>query len=145
MRHRRDRQKATRKLLAASATVLLVVALTGCGGDGSDDTSDEAQITNVVEQWAPAWAKGEEDVYCPLESSKYESICKRFSGGKPSVYQTGYLNATVESIEQQGPSKALVTLSNGCRVVTQDEGGGDWRVANSGGDLAKGCEQGTGR
>jgi hypothetical protein len=106
--------------------------------------SDEELIRGVAEEWANALATGD-DRHCELESSRFEDLCKDvLASGNPSDYQAGYLNATVEEIDQSSDTKAIVTLSNGCQIEMTDEGGDDWHVSNSGGSLAKGCEQGTG-
>jgi hypothetical protein len=132
---------------------MLAWAIAGCGGGGSDGGSETASeggdqnaaISDLAEQWANAYAK-EDPAVCGFEAKKYEKMCRNYpAGGKPTVYQTGYLNAQVESIDTKSSDEALVTLTNGCKIEVTDEGEGDWRVTNAGGALAVGCEQGTGR
>ena len=123
-------------------------AIAGCGGGGNEGSSDAASeggdqnaIGDVVEQWANAYAK-EDPAHCGFGPKKEEAFCRNYmSGGKPTAYQAGYLNAQVESIDFKGHDEALVALTNGCKIEVADEGGGDWRITNSGGSLARECEQ----
>jgi hypothetical protein len=142
------------RLVHAALFGILAFAIVGCGGgDGgvgetapSGESGDRNNaISEVVELWANAYAK-QDTAYCEYEAKKYERLCRGYlAGGKPTVYQTGYLNAKVDGIELDGSKRGTAALTNGCEVEVSDEGGGDWRVTNSGGSLARGCEQGTGR
>jgi hypothetical protein len=131
-----------RREFACSALIAVTLAAAGCGGGGS---STEGDISHVVEKWATAYAT-QDPGYCAYEPRHDQKLCRNYlAGGQPTVYQTGYLNAKVEGIDLTNSTKGVVTLSNGCKVEVADEGGGDWRVTNSGGSLANGCEQGVGR
>lgn len=138
-----------------SAAFVLAIVIAGCGGDGgttvqggatsSGEESDESAITRSAEKWAEAYATND-PAYCEFMPKRDVNLCRNFlAGGEPTVYQTGYLNATVNQIDLDPSDQAIVTLSNGCKIKVADEGGGDWRVSNSGGALARDCEQGTGR
>lgn len=142
--------------LPISAALVLAIVTAGCGGDGGGTTaqgwttspgeeSDESAITRTAEQWAEAYATND-PAYCEFTPKGDVNFCRNvLAGGEPTVYQTGYLNATVDQIELDPSDQGIVTLSNGCKIEVTGEGGGDWRVSNSGGALARGCEQGTGR
>lgn len=149
------------RVVMSVAVALSVGFLVACGGDDETPTSsttttstgatgtigadatDEEIISSVAEEWAHAYALEDGDTYCPLTSSDQVSTCQTIAGGNPSAYQAGYLNATVTGIQRFG-DEADVFLTNGCQIKMEDEGEGDWRVANSGGSLAKDCDQGVG-
>ncbi|MGH3430239.1 MAG: hypothetical protein ACRDQZ_22165 [Mycobacteriales bacterium] len=142
--------------LPISAALVLAIVIAGCGGDeggttvqggttSSGEESDESAITRTAEKWAEAYATND-PAYCEFTPKGDVSFCRNvLAGGEPTVYQTGYLNSTVNQIDLDSSDQGIVTLSNGCKIEVADEGGGDWRVSNSGGALARGCEQGTGR
>jgi hypothetical protein len=124
--------------------------LGGCGSGGettgaASGGDSESEITRVAKLWAHAYATADPS-YCDFEPDKNQKLCRHFlAGGTPTVYQTGYLNAGVAEIDFTGQQKGLVTLTNGCEIEVANESEGDWRVTNSGGSLARNCEQGTGR
>lgn len=142
--------------LPISAALVLAIVIAGCGGNEGGTTahggttspgneSDESVITRTAEDWAEAYATND-PAYCEFTPKGDVHLCRNvLAGGEPTVYQTGYLNATVKQIDLNSSDQGIVTLSNGCKIEVTDEGGGDWRVSNSGGALAHGCEQGTGR
>ena len=133
--------------LSLGATLVLALAMAGCGGGGGTGggSNAESAITHMAEQWAKVYAT-QDPAYCSYEPDQSQKLCRNYlAGGKPTVYQTGYLNAKVDRIDLTNPNEGIVTLSNGCKIEVADEGGGDWRVTNSGGSLARGCEQGVGR
>lgn len=130
--------------------------IAGCGGGeggttvqggttSSGEESDESAITRTAEKWAEAYATND-PAYCEFTPKGDVNLCRNvLAGGEPTVYQTGYLNATVNQIDLESSDQGIVTLSNGCKIEVANEGDGDWRVSDSGGTLARGCEQGTGR
>jgi hypothetical protein len=127
---------------------LILVALTallsaGCGGSSNGKAakavpkaapSDQQLITTVSERWANAYATGDYVTSCALEQSKYEDQCRNFvNRGTPTAYQRGYLHAKVDKIHESSSRRALVTLSNGCKLRLADEGKHDWHVWDAGG------------
>lgn len=67
--------------------------------------------------------------YCEFTPKGDVNFCRNvLVGGEPTVYQTGYLNATVDQIELDSSDQGIATLSNGCKIEVADEGG--WRLAS---------------
>ncbi len=113
------------------------------GGDRetASESTSPTQPTLQPPKCRSSVGKGvsEEDaINCAAEQYAYE-----LASNGATKYQLGYANATAEQIERVSSGKALVTLSNGCKVEVTDVNG-HWTGTNSGGPrLAGGCEHGV--
>ena len=124
-------KRSIRIAAASSLLALGALGLVACGGGDDDETSNEEEITQVGNEWAPLFA---EDAPDACDYMFPQPLCEEFFGRvgeppeapHPSEFQKSFADATVEGVviverAEQKANKALAEFSNGKLVELTDD------------------------
>lgn len=109
------------------------VTLIGCGGSAVDVTTPTPptprdQITEVVERWAPLFARGSEKM-CDYATAHLAQACAYdIYVGEPRGWQTTFAGVQIEEIEISG-GNAVVTFDNEQKIELSETFDG-WAISN---------------